>query len=102
MLLMDPISYGFTAWRKLMKESRGTAIKCSPHGWGTIIKTNVVAHLAAAYPEVCPTVEWAPDTVPNVDISGYVIEEGIMTLPEKPGFGMDLQWMKPREIFKPY
>lgn len=101
-LLMDPQSYGFTAWRKLVKACAGTPIKCSPHCWGTILKTMTMAHLAAAYPEVCPTVEWAPDILLGVDTTGYSLKNGIMTIPEKPGFGLELEWARPLDIFKPY
>ena len=101
-VLMDPESYGFTAWRKLIKECRGTATKCSPHSWGTSMKSRVCAHLAAAYPDVCPTIEWAPDVLNGVDVSGYELKDGILTIPEKPGFGMDLEWAVPKPIYKPY
>lgn len=101
-LLMDPESYGFTAWRKLMKACAGTQIKCSPHGWGTSMKSRVCAHLAAAYPDVCPTIEWAPDVLDGVDVTGYEMKNGILTIPEEPGFGMELEWAIPREIYKPY
>lgn len=101
-LLMDPLSYGFTAWRRLVRECAGTSIKCSPHGWGTNLKAMVVAHLAAAHPEVCPTVEWAPDTTPGVDASGYSLHNGILTIPEKPGFGIELEWAEPVEIYDLY
>ena len=101
-LLMDPESYGFTAWRKLVRKCVGTPVKCSPHGWGTNLKSRMCAHLAAAYPQVCPMVEWAPDTLEGVDVSGYSMKEGILTIPEKPGFGMELEWAVPKEIYKPY
>lgn len=101
-LLMDPESYGFTEWRKLIKKCVGTPIKCSPHGWGTSMKSIICAHLAAAYPDVCPTIEWAPDVLDGVDVSGYEMKNGILTIPEKPGFGMELEWASPKEIYKPY
>ncbi len=101
-LLMDPESYGFTEWRKLVKQCVGTSIKCSPHGWGTSMKSMICAHLAAAYPDVCPTVEWAPDVLDGVDVSGYELKNGILTIPDKPGFGMELEWAIPREIYNPY
>ena len=101
-LLMDPESFGFTAWRNLVKECVGTSVKCSPHGWGTNMKSRICAHLAAAYPEVCPMVEWAPDVLEGVDVSGYSMKDGILTIPEKPGFGMKLEWAVPKEIYKPY
>lgn len=101
-LLMDIVSYGFTAWRKLIKKCMKTGIKCSPHCWGVGIKTNVSAHLAAAFPSVCPTIEGVPDISEGVDYSGYKVENGILSVEERPGFGMQLEYAKPVEIFKPY
>lgn len=101
-LLMDPGSYGFTAWRKLLNECKGTKILCSPHCWGTKIKTNAVAHLAAAFPDVCPTIEGDPETVEGVDTDGYVMHNGILTIPEKSGFGMELEYATPKDIPRAY
>lgn len=101
-LLMDPGSYGFTAWRKLMTECKGTKILCSPHCWGTTLKTNVVAHLAAAFPDVCPTIEGVPETLEGVDTLGYVLQNSILHIPEKSGFGMELQFATPGRIPRAY
>ena len=102
-LLMDPVGFGFTQWRKLIKECEGTNILCSPHGWGLKVKTNAVAHLCAAFPDIVPTVEGVPgDATEGVDESGYTMENSIMTIPEKSGFGMTLEFAKPEAIYKPY
>lgn len=101
-LLMDPESFGYTQWRKLINECKGTNIKCSPHCWGTKLKTNTVAHLAAAFAEVVPTIEGVPETLEGVDESGYVIDNGILSLPEKSGFGMELEYAEPYRIHMPY
>lgn len=101
-LLMDPESYGITPWRKLIAECQGTKILCSPHGWGTRLKTNVIAHLAAAYPDVVPTIEGVPEKLEGVDESGYVLKNGILTVPELNGFGMDLEFARPVPIYRGY
>ena len=37
-----------------------------------------------------PIVEGVPGRVEGVDDSGYVLADGILTLPDTPGFGLDL------------
>lgn len=101
-LLMDPVGFGFTAWRRLIEECRGTGILCSPHSWGMKVKTHVIAHLCAAFPDVVPTVEGVPDHTEGVDDSGYVLEDGILTIPEKSGFGMPLEFARPVPIYRAY
>ena len=38
----------------------------------------------------------------GIDDSGYELKNGIITIPEKSGFGMDLEFAYPVEIVKPY
>jgi phage tail protein X len=57
-----------------------------------VVKTCYCAHLAAAYPHHIPCVEAVLGTSEGVDDSGYSLDESILTLPDKPGFGMDLIW----------
>ena len=103
-LLMDINSFVFTEWRHIIKlcKEKGLNFKCSPHAWGVGVKTRVAAHLAAAFPEICPTVEGLPDVTEGVDYSGYTLKNGIMSIEDRPGFGMDLEFARPVEIFKPY
>ena len=101
-LIMDPESYGFTGWRKLIKECEGSKIQCSPHCWGTSVKTFSIGHLAAAFSQICPTIEGAPDTIEGVDFSGYEIKNGILNISDKSGFGMELEYFSPVDIYRPY
>lgn len=88
----DVCGYGFTAWRKLMKEIEEKGYLASPHAWGNVVKTHYCAHLAAAYPHHIPCIEAVLGESEGVDYGGYELHNGIMTLPERPGFGMDLIW----------
>lgn len=88
----DVCGYGFTPWRKLMKELAAHGFLGSPHAWGDVVKTHYCAHLAAAYPQLIPCIEAVLGTSEGVDHSGYTLSNGIMTVPDKPGFGMDLIW----------
>ncbi len=88
----DVCGYGFTAWRTLMREIEEKGYLASPHAWGNVVKTHYCAHLAAAYPHHIPCIEAVLGESEGVDYGGYALLNGIMTLPEKPGFGMDLIW----------
>lgn len=91
----DVCGYGFTAWRKLLKEIAPLGYRSSPHAWGQVVKTHYCAHLAAAYPHHIPCVEAVLGESEGVDYGGYVLQEGVLTLPERPGFGMELFWSEP-------
>lgn len=88
---MDIAGYGFTRWRKLLPELEKKQIKISPHNWGLKLKTHYTASLAAAYAHV-PTVEGVLDETEGVDFGGYLLKEGKVTVPDLPGFGMELVW----------
>lgn len=88
----DICGYGFTAWRKLMREIESKGYLASPHAWGNVVKTHYCAHIAAAYPHHIPFIESVLGESEGVDYSGYVLQNGIMTIPDRPGFGMDLVW----------
>lgn len=88
----DVCGTGFTEWRKLMPQLAEKGYIASPHAWGYVIKTNCCAHLAAAYPQLVPCVEAVLGTTEGVDASGYVLKDGIVTVPDKPGFGMELEY----------
>lgn len=86
-LLMDVLSFGFTAWRQLMPRVRELGVLASPHAWGHPLKTLYAAQLAAGLGGV-PVVEGVPGTTDGVDTSAYRLEEGRLVLPGKPGFGL--------------
>ena len=87
----DICGYGFTAWRKLIKMMVQKGYIGSPHAWGYVAKTNCCAHIAAAYPQNIPYIEAVLGDCEGVDLSGYTLKEGMLTVPDKPGFGMDLE-----------
>ena len=88
----DVCGYGFTPWRKLMKQLEEKGWMASPHAWGQVVKTHYCAHIAAAYPFHIPMIESVLGESEGVDYSGYKMQNGILTIPERPGFGMDLVW----------
>jgi L-alanine-DL-glutamate epimerase-like enolase superfamily enzyme len=94
----DVCGYGFTALRALMKRLEPKGYLASPHAWGSVVKTHYCAHFAAAYPRNIPYTEAVLGDSEGVDYSGYILKNGILHLPDKPGFGMDLIWAPEIEI----
>lgn len=90
----DVCEYGFTAWRRLLKTMVSRGYVGSPHAWGYVAKTNCCAHLAAAYPQHIPYIEAVLGDCEGVDLSGYALRDGMLTVPEKPGFGMELDYVR--------
>lgn len=90
----DVCGYGFTNWRKLMLPIVENGFLASPHAWGDVIKTYYCAHLAAAYTHNVPCIEGILGYTEGIDHTGYTIKDGVLSLPDKPGFGMDFIWGK--------
>lgn len=88
---MDIEYLGFTSWRKLAPRLQGLGVKISPHNWGFGLKTRYTASLGAGCP-LMDLVEGVIDETEGVDTGGYGLFDGLMTVPEAPGFGMDLIW----------
>lgn len=88
-LLMDVLSFGFTAWRRIMPRVREIDVLASPHAWGHPLKTLYAAQLAAGLGNV-PVVEAVPGFTEGVDATGYSLRDGALTLPSDPGFGLHL------------
>lgn len=93
-LLMDVVSFGFTAWRRLWSQVRSLGVQISPHAWGQPLKTRYAAHLAAGLGGV-PIVEGVLGQTDGVDASGYRLVDGALHLPDSPGFGMPLPCVSP-------
>lgn len=85
-LLMDVVSFGLTAWREVMPR---VACQASPHAWGVPLKTLYAAQLAAGLGKV-PTVEGVPGETIGVDTAAYRWQDGALTVPDRPGFGLPL------------
>lgn len=86
-LLMDVIGHGFSAWRRLLGDLADSGQLVSPHAWGMPLKSLYVSHLAAGYAGVV-AIEGVRGTVDGVDLSGYRLEKGKLTVSSAPGFGL--------------
>lgn len=90
-LLMDVSAMGFTAWRQVLPRLVALGVQGSPHAWSEPYKTCYAAQLAGGLGGV-PIVEGVPGRVEGVDDSGYVLADGVLTLPETPGLGLEVAW----------
>ncbi|MFC7624512.1 enolase C-terminal domain-like protein [Microlunatus sp. GCM10028923] len=86
-LLMDVVSYGLTPWRRLMPAVAATGTQASPHAWGLPLKSLYAAQFAAGLGNI-PIVEGVPGHTADVDTSPYSIKDGVITVPDRPGFGL--------------
>ena len=86
-LLMDIVSLGLTAWRRAMPELREVGVRASPHAWGVPVKTLYTAQLAAGLGNVV-TVEGVPGYADGADTAGYTLRDGLLSIPNRPGFGI--------------
>lgn len=88
-LIMDIVGLGMTAWRRWLPEVAAAGARISPHTWGDALKTRYAAQFVAGVGHVL-TVEGVPATTQDVDWSGYALVDGLLHLPDAPGFGMKL------------
>lgn len=88
--LYDICGYGFTQWRTLMGQLKTIGALASPHAWGSALKTNYIAHLAAGFGNVV-TIEGVTCTSEQVDWGRYELREGKLVTSPAPGFGMTLK-----------
>lgn len=88
-LLMDVLDYGLTAWRKAMPAVIAAGAAISPHAWGWPLKTLYAAQIGAGLGRA-NIIEGVPGTITGVDASAYRFEDGMLSLPQRPGFGLPL------------
>lgn len=86
-LLMDVLDFGLTPWRRLHPMLEAAGIHSSPHSWGFPLKTLYAAQMAAGLPGIS-LIEGVRGETVGVDTSAYTLAEGILTVPDAPGFGI--------------
>jgi L-alanine-DL-glutamate epimerase-like enolase superfamily enzyme len=86
-LLMDVMSFGLTPWRALSRDLAGSGARISPHAWGLPLKTYYAGQMARGLADVL-TVEGVRGETIGVDTSAYRVEDGFLTVPDTPGFGI--------------
>ena len=85
----DIFSHGFSAWLRLGALLDDWNLRSAPHHYGCHVGNYVSGHLATAVAGFS-FVEWDEVDTPGLDGSAYIVESGMVTLPRRPGFGLEL------------
>jgi L-alanine-DL-glutamate epimerase-like enolase superfamily enzyme len=88
-LQYDILTPGFSFWLELGNHLDRHNVKTSPHSYGTPYGHFPLSHLASAV-KGFQFVEWDEIAVNGLDTSGYKISEGMVIVPNAPGFGLHL------------
>jgi len=85
----DIFSYGFTPWLATGRQLDDWGRRSAPHHYGAHYGNYAAGHLAGAIGGFT-FVEWDEVTTPSISAEGYAIDEGWVTIPAAPGFGLTL------------
>ena len=85
----DIFSHGFTRWLETGRRLDGMGRRSAPHHYGGHYGNYAASHLAGAI-HGFTYVEWDEAETPGLDTSGYLIDEGWVSVPDAPGFGLEL------------
>jgi len=85
----DIFGHGFTTWLATGRQLDAWGARTAPHHYGGHLGNVVTGHLAPAV-DGFTYVEWDEATTPGIDTSRYTVADGHVTLPDAPGFGIDL------------
>ena len=92
----DIFSHGFSAWLRTGALLDDWGARAAPHHYGAHVGNYVSGHLATAVAGFT-FVEWDEVDTPGLDGSAYKVESGKVTLPRRPGFGLELDEARYRE-----
>jgi len=92
--LIDVVQYdihrpGFSAWLALGPRFAVWGVGAAPHCYGNPYGAYASCHIGPLL-ETFEMVEWDQATVPGLDASAYVVEDGWVTVPDLPGLGLKL------------
>lgn len=88
---LDIEGYGLTPWRRVAPRAIAAGVLLSPHAFDLKLKTHYGAQFLAGVGSACP-LEGVIDETEGVDMSAYALTDGLLRVPETPGFGMRLIW----------
>ncbi|HIS68067.1 MAG TPA: mandelate racemase [Candidatus Gallacutalibacter stercoravium] len=88
-LQYDLRGYGFFSWLELAKELQPFGVLCAPHNYGGYYGNFAQAHFAAGIGNFA-FAEWDQAQAEGVDASAYAIDNGMILVPQLPGFGLTL------------
>lgn len=85
----DIFSHGFTRWLATGRQLDAWGARSAPHHYGGHYGNYAAGHLAGGI-ERLTYVEWDDAHTPGLDTTGYTIDNGWVTIPNSPGFGLHL------------
>src|SRR5262249_44950587 len=85
----DIFSHGLTRWLATVSQLDAWGKRSAPHHYGAHLGNYYAAHLAGAL-RGFTFVEWDEATTPGIIAPGYHISEGYVSVPDTPGFGLEL------------
>lgn len=85
----DVFGHSFSGWLETGAQLDAWGRRSAPHHYGAHLGNFVSGHLAAAINGFA-FVEWDEVSTPGLDTSAYQVSDGIVTLPDLPGFGIEL------------
>jgi L-rhamnonate dehydratase len=85
----DIFGHGFTRWLETGRQLDSWGARSAPHHYGGHYGNYAACHLAGALQNFT-FVEWDEATTPGLDASGYSVQEGWVSVPDAPGFGLSL------------
>ena len=85
----DIFGHGLSAWLATGRKLDAWGARTAPHHYGGHLGNVVAGHLAPAI-ERFTYVEWDEATTPGLDTFRYAVANGHVTVPDVPGFGIEL------------
>jgi L-alanine-DL-glutamate epimerase-like enolase superfamily enzyme len=85
----DIFGHGFTRWLATGRQLDAWGARTAAHHYGGHYGNYASGHLAAAIRNFT-FVEWDEATTPGLDASAYAVQDGQVTIPDAPGFGLAL------------
>lgn len=92
--LIDVVQYdihrpGFSFWCELGPSLDSWGVHSAPHHFGGYLGNFTSCHLASCIQRFA-SVEWDEASVEGLESTAYVVHEGTVTVPDMPGFGIEL------------
>lgn len=85
----DVFGHGLTRWLATGRQLDEWGARSAPHHYGGHLGNHLSCHLAPAL-RGWAFVEWDEAMTPGLDTFGYVLEDGWVSVPAAPGFGLSL------------
>jgi L-rhamnonate dehydratase len=85
----DIFAYGFTRWLATGAKLDAWGKRSAPHHYGAHLGNYYAPHLMGAL-RGFTFAEWDEATTPGITPAGYVVADGSVSVPDAPGFGLEL------------